>query len=135
MFVRLPLLPRVSAYHPLEGFSLHFTLEMLTKICRGNDIFSAKMTYKIRLCFHRKKFRNYYVVHSDVCTSTTERKHTVALPRPLWFASASQGYVLCTLPTPFIIMSNGSFIQYMCMTYKPPNVKRQVLYIIVLQKI
>lgn len=31
-----------------------------------------------------KLYHTYYVVHSDVCTSTTEREHTVALPCQPW---------------------------------------------------
>jgi hypothetical protein len=41
----------------------------------GNDIFSAKITHKIRLCFHGMDFRTCNVVHSDVSTSTAERCH------------------------------------------------------------
>ena len=97
----------VSLRLPTEGFSRNFLLETFTKICGETPVlvkigqqyralylktqvcvilFAAtrciqrNSTKKSRLCLHDEAQNIYYIVHSDMCTSTIKREGTFAFP-------------------------------------------------------
>ena len=125
---------RVSAYRPLEGFSWNFTLEIFTKICRETTHLARQYTQNETVL----PWQGFVILITSF-TATYVRQHQngntlLRCHVNYGFKSASQGYVLCTLPIPFMIMSNGSFIQYTVydlqtiISRKPYDVKRKGIY-------